>query len=141
MPFQIVQTDENLRLIVKSLRNNGIIVIAFDGRAGNRWVPVKILKRTAHFSPGPFNLAIKTGAIILPTFVVRGKDNKHRIIFEPEMKLDRTDDKEGTLNINTIKYAKIFERYLLRYPCHFAMTLYSIREEAYRGLNRPLFID
>ncbi len=141
MPVQFIQTNHYLGPVVRALKNNEIVVIAFDGRTGNKWIQTKLLNRTADFSPGPFNLAIKTGATILPTFVVRGKDNKHIIIFESAMKLEVTDDREETLRINTKKYARILDRYIMDYPCHFAMTLYTVREEANKGLNRPLFID
>lgn len=141
LPIQFIQSNQYLGTLIRALNNNAVLVIAFDGRAGDKWIPVQLLNRTGYFSPGPFNLAIKTGAQILPTFVVRGKNNRHKIIFEPPMDLEITNTKEETLKMNTIKFAKIFEKYLLRYPCHFAMTLYSIRDEANRGLNRPLFID
>jgi lauroyl/myristoyl acyltransferase len=141
LPIQFIQSDQYLRTLIRALNNNAVLVIAFDGRAGDKWIPVQLLNRTGYFSPGPFNLAIKTGAQILPTFVVRGKNNRHKIIFEPPMELEITNTKEETLKINTIKFAKIFEKYLLRYPCHFAMTLYSVRDEANKGFNRPLFID
>jgi KDO2-lipid IV(A) lauroyltransferase len=141
LPIQFIQSNRYLGPIVRALKKNEIIVIAFDGRTGNTWIPVQLLHRIAQFSPGPFNLAIKTGAPILPAFVVRGKDNKHRIIFEPAMELETTDDLEKALKINTIKYTGIFEKYLIDYPCHFAMTLYTIRREAESGLNRPLFVD
>jgi KDO2-lipid IV(A) lauroyltransferase len=140
-PIQFIQTNHYLGPIVKALCNNEIIVIAFDGRTGTKWIRVQLLNRTAQFSPGPFNLAIKTGATILPTFVVRNKNDKHRIILEPPLELEITDDKEETLKINTMKYARIFERYLLNYPCHFTMTLYGVRTEAEKGLNQPLFVN
>lgn len=141
MPFKFVQTDRYLGPIVRELKNNGIVVIAFDGRTGNKWIPIKIMGRMAQFSPTPFRLAISSGAAIVPTYVVRGKDNRHRIIFEPPMELKILDDEEETLKVNTEEYAKIFERYVSNYPCHFAMILHDVAEEARMGLNRPLFID
>lgn len=141
LPIHFIQTDRYLGPIVRALKSNGIVVIAFDGRTGNKWIPVKLFDRTAEFSPGPFDLAIRSGATIVPTFVVRRKDNINRIIYEPPLRLEITGDKEETWEINTIKYTRIFERYLLTYPCHFAMTLYTVRMEAEKGLNRSLFID
>ena len=141
LPIHFIVANRYLGPIVRALKSNSIVVIAFDGRTGDRWIQGKLFNRTAQFSPGPFNLALRTGAAILPTFVVRRKDNKHRIIFEPRMKLEITTNKEETLKINTIKYLWIFKRYLLNYPCHFAMTLYTVRNEAEKGLNRPLFVD
>lgn len=141
MPFQFSRADQYLGSVVRALKNNEIVVIAFDGRTGNKWIPVPLINRIAEFSPGPFNLAIKTGAAILPTFVVRGRDNNHTIVFEPPMDLEISEDQEEARKTSTERYSKIFERYLLRYPCHFASILYSVRQEAQRGLNRPLFID
>jgi KDO2-lipid IV(A) lauroyltransferase len=141
LPFSAIQSHTYLRPIVRALNKNAIVVIAFDGRTGSNWVSMRFLNRIAEFSPGPFNLAIKVGATILPTFVVRGKDNKHTIRFEPPMELEKSANYEETLQRNTVKYARIFKKYLLNYPCHFAMTLYSVKKEAEKGLNRPLFID
>jgi KDO2-lipid IV(A) lauroyltransferase len=141
MPFQFSRADQYLGSVVRALKNNEIVVIAFDGRTGSKWIPVPLINRIAEFSPGPFNLAIKTGAAILPTFVVRGRDNNHTIVFEPPMDLEITENQEDARKKSTERYSKIFERYLLRYPCHFASILYSVRQEAQRGLNRPLFID
>jgi KDO2-lipid IV(A) lauroyltransferase len=140
-PVKFIQVNHYLGPIVKALQNNEIVVIAFDGRTGAKWIPVPLLNRVAQFSPGPFNLAMKTGATILPTFVVRDKQDHHRIIFEPPMELENIDDQAKSSKINMVKYTKIFERYLLKYPCHFAMTLYGIRAEAEKGLNPPLFVD
>jgi len=141
LPINFIQSSQYLGSVVKALKGNGIVVIAFDGRAGNKFIPVNFFDRIAEFSPGPFRLAIRTGATILPTFTVRKKDDHHRIIIEPPLELEITNDNEETLKINTVKYVKIFERYLLDYPCHFAMILYSLGRAVERGLNRPLFVD
>jgi hypothetical protein len=82
-----------------------------------------------------------TGAAILPTFVVRNRYDKNRIILEPPITLEKANSKEQALIENIKKYVQIFEKYLLRYPCHFGMTLFTVRKEAETGLNLPLFVD
>ncbi|MBI5789563.1 MAG: lysophospholipid acyltransferase family protein [Candidatus Schekmanbacteria bacterium] len=141
LPISFIQTDKYLGSVVKALNKNEIIVLAFDGRTGNKRFPVQFLDRTAQFSPGPFNMALKTGAAIIPTFMVRDKNDKHTLILEPPFEMELVDNKEETLKMNTIKFARIFEKYLLNYPCHFGMILYCTRKEAERGLNIPLFTD
>jgi KDO2-lipid IV(A) lauroyltransferase len=141
IPIKFIQTDQYIGPIFKALRKNEIVVIAFDGRTAKKCIPVRILNRVGQFSLGPFNLALKTGATILPTFVVRGVKDKHRIIFEPPLELEITDKLEEANQKNIEQFIRIFERYLLAYPCHFAMTLYVVRREVESGINPPLFID
>jgi KDO2-lipid IV(A) lauroyltransferase len=138
LPFRFIRADRYIGPIVKALGHNQIVVIAFDGRTGSKWIPVDLFNRTAEFSTGPFKLAMKTGATILPTFVVRQSDNKHKIIIEGAMDVAVAREEER-VETSVRSFAEIFKGYLLKYPCHFAMTLYTIRDEAERGLNRPLF--
>lgn len=141
LPIRFIQTDRYLGPIVKALRSNGIVALAFDGRSSDTWIETKLLARTATFSPGPFNLASRTGAVILPTYVIRQRDNTHRLVFSPPFALESAEEHGEELRRNTLKYARLFEDYISRYPCHFATTLYSVRREAERGENPPLFVD
>jgi lauroyl/myristoyl acyltransferase len=141
MPIQFFLSDRYLGPLVKALRKGDIAVIAFDGRTGGEMVPMRLLNRTAQFSTGPFKLAHRTGATLLPTFVIRGADNRHRLIFEPPIHFENDQGRENAVESSMKEFLSLFENYLLRYPCHFAMTLFSSREEAIHGLNPPLFID
>jgi len=141
MPLSFLLTNKYLGPVVRALRKGDVVVIAFDGRSATEMLPMSLLNRMAQFSPGPFKLAKRTGAVILPTFVVRGDNNKHRIIFESPMDLKEGKDGDDGIMLNMTKFLEIFQRYLLKYPCHFAMTLFSLREEAKQGFNPPLFLD
>lgn len=141
MPFDFFLSGSYLGPVVRALRKNEIVVVAFDGRTGSNWIRIPILSRTAVLSPGSFDLASRTGAQIVPTFVVRDHGYKLRVIFEPPMKLKSKGGKEEMLAADCAQYVAIFEKYLTRYPCHFLPTLCSIRKEAEAGLNSPLFVD
>ena len=141
IPFRFHQADRYLGSVVKAIKTGDIVVIAFDGRTGAEMIPIPLFRRTAQFSPGPFKLAMKTGAILLPTFIVRDGVDKHRIIFEKPMDLHMFENMEDTVRFNMVALVKIFEEYLLKYPCHFGMTLFTSKDEALHGLNPPLFID
>ena len=141
MPFQFLLTDTYLGPIVRALKGGSVVVIAFDGRSATEMIEMKLLERVARFSYGPFRLATRTGAVILPTFVIRKRDDRHRMVIEPPMDLQQGTADKKTLSMHTEKYCRIFERYIRHYPCHFAMTLYTHRKEAERGLNPPLFIE
>lgn len=140
-PFKVLTIKSSLLPVVKALKNNEVIGVTIDGRQGANWVPVKLFDRTALFSAGLIDLSIRTGAVILPLAIVMGQNNRHRIIIEPPMELTVDEDRENMLRINVEKFIKNYEKYLLNYPDHYAMILYSISEEVRRGINAPLFID
>jgi KDO2-lipid IV(A) lauroyltransferase len=140
-PFRSIVIKSSLLPIVRALKNNEVVVGVIDGRQGTNWVPVTLFERTALFSPGLVDLAMRTGAPILPMTVVRGPDGRHRIIIEPHMELVNGGERGEAVKANTERFIRNYEKYLLDYPDHFAMTLYSISEEARQGLHIPLFRD
>ena len=77
------------------------------------------------FSSGPFRLARKTGSPIIPTFVIRNRDDTHLLIFEKPIILlpKSTTELKKTAACDTCKYTEFFSDYVKKYPCHFAMAL------------------
>ncbi|HDH51523.1 MAG TPA: hypothetical protein ENH38_00105 [Nitrospirae bacterium] len=141
-PFNILSVGTSLKPLVKALRDNEIVGIVIDGRESTKQVAVPLFNRIGQFSPGIFNLCLKTGAQILPVAPILGPGSmKHRLIIEPALELTVTEDKEETLRINVEKFIGIFQKYIWDYPDHYAMTLYGIRKEAESGLIPPLFKD
>jgi lauroyl/myristoyl acyltransferase len=57
-----------VRALHRALSANMIVDIAFDGRLGRGWVRLPYLGRTALLSPGPYKLAVQTGAFVVPVF-------------------------------------------------------------------------
>jgi len=142
LPIKYIQAEEFLRPMLNALRNNEILSIAFDGRDGANWTTVDFLGRKAQFSSGPFRLARKTGAVIIPTFVVRNDDDTHSIIFERPFDLSQEgfSDVKKAAESDTKKYAEFFSDYVKRYPCHFGMTL--VKHHHHEGEDYPkLLVD
>ncbi len=63
------------RALHRALARNGIVGIAFDGRIGNKWVPMPFLGRTALLNPGCVRLAAQTGALLVPAFCAVAEDD------------------------------------------------------------------
>ena len=141
LPVNFLQADKFLRPLYKALKDNEIIAIAFDGRDSTKWVTTNFFERKALFSPGPFELAKRTGATIIPTFVVRTTRGTHRLILEPGMELSNQRDEESALNEDTERFAQTFCHYIARYPCHFAMVLYKVRKAETDGVHHPLYAE
>ena len=72
--------------------------VAGDGRYGTEWTPHTFLGRPATFSPGPWLIAHRTGALLLPTFVLRPQHGcKYRVIIETPLSLPYGADAETFL--------------------------------------------
>jgi len=141
MPFRFALSDKYLGPVVRALKRGGVVVIAFDGRTGTEMIPMRLLNRTAQFSLGPFKLARRTGSVIVPTFVVRDENNQHKIIFETPIEIERETDPSAAITLSMLNLVKLLEGYVSRYPCHFAMTLFGLKNEAELDFNPPLFVD
>ncbi len=140
LPVNFITLDKPKRHLFRLLRDNEILFIAFDGRETNKMIPVNFFNHIAFFAGGPFKLSLMTKAPILPVFIVRNKDDKHRLIIEPPFEFELAGDEENKIAVNTAKFAKKFEEYILKYPCHYAMTLMRMKELLQQGaLESNLF--
>lgn len=62
-------------------------------------------------------LALKTGAVVIPTCAVwRKEDQRYFFHGDPPLELIRTDDKERDIQINTERFAAAVERMIRLYP-------------------------
>jgi Kdo2-lipid IVA lauroyltransferase/acyltransferase len=62
------------------------------------------------------SLALRTGAPVIPAYNVREPDGSYRIIFEPEVVLDRSGDTRVDIEENTATFNRIIENYVRRHP-------------------------
>jgi KDO2-lipid IV(A) lauroyltransferase len=77
---------------------------------------VDFFGRPACTTTGLALLALHTGAPVIPGYVVRMDDGRYRFIFEEEVELVRTGDREQDVLINTQKYTRIIEDTVRKYP-------------------------
>jgi len=140
LPVTFIRSDESMPLAIRALKNNELAAIAFDGREGSKWIPVRFFGQTAYFAPGPVKLSKISGATILPTFIVRQKDNTHKLIIESPFELRNDENRKEFLSVNIQRLAEIFEDYIARYPCHFGMIFQITKERAEKGIiDTPFF--
>lgn len=101
---------------VRSLRANSLVFIPIDQNFGTGGVFVNFFGKKAATAAGPVVLAQRTGAAILPCFIVRQADDTHRIIFEPPMDLQEGRGSEETITVNIQRLTAVIESYIRRYP-------------------------
>lgn len=105
---------------IRSLRDNEIVFIPIDQNFGEAGVFVDFFGRKAATATGPIILAQRTGAIILPSFIVRQSDDKHKIIFDKPFVLKQSSDDKETILINIQRLTNIIESYIRKYPAQWS---------------------
>jgi Kdo2-lipid IVA lauroyltransferase/acyltransferase len=84
---------------------------------------------------GPVTIALRTGAAIVPTCMVRQPDNSLKLVIEPELELARTTKGRNEIRENTIRITQWLERTVRAYPDQWNWT--NIRRWGPRN-NHPL---
>ena len=114
--YATIDRDTGIRHALRCLKRNELLGIVADVDTSVSGVFVDFFGRPAYTPYSPVAIARKTGATVLPTFIVRQPDGSHRAIIEPPLVLQRTNLKEQDLVINTQKFTKIIEAYIRQYP-------------------------
>jgi len=101
---------------INALRNNEIVFIPIDQNFGTAGVFVDFFGEKAATATGPVIFAQRTGAALVPCFIIREANDHHKIIFEPELKLESGQDATEVIRMNIQKLTNIIEAYIRRYP-------------------------
>lgn len=114
--WQGIDRDKSIREVLRCLNRNELIAILADVDTRIRGIFVDFFGRPAYTPYSPVAIGLKTGAAILPTFIIRQPDDSHRVIVEPPLPLQRSGTKEENLLVNTQRFTKVIESYIRRYP-------------------------
>ncbi len=101
---------------LRALANNEILVIQMDQNFGTGGVWVRFFGKLAATPIGPIVLALRSKASIVPMFIVRERGAQHSVFIEEEVPLEVREDKDETILVNAIKFTKIVEDWIRRYP-------------------------
>ncbi len=114
--YATLDRNSGLRSALRCLKRNELLGIVADVDTRVNGVFVDFFGRLAYTPYSPIAIALKTGAVILPSFIIRQSDGSHRAIIEPPLALQRAAGREEEFVINTQKFTQIIESYIRRYP-------------------------
>jgi len=114
--LQIIPRRTSALAIVRKLKRNQIVGILADQNTRRDNVFVDFFGVKAATTPGPAMLALRTGAALVPTFMIREGRGKHRLIIETPVEIVRTGDREADAIAATQKCVDVLEKYVRRYP-------------------------
>ena len=101
---------------IEALRNNELVFIPIDQNFSTGGVFVDFFGRKAATATGPVVLAQRTKATVLPCFIIRQKDDRHKVIFEAPLNLEEGRNSQETVVINIQRITNIIESYIRQYP-------------------------
>lgn len=104
--------------ILRALRRNQCVGLLADQDAGPGGVFVEFLGLRASTYQGPALFALRTGAPIVPCFIIRSGPERHRVCFETPIEAVPTGDESADIARITQAYTDVLARYIKAYPDH-----------------------
>jgi Kdo2-lipid IVA lauroyltransferase/acyltransferase len=113
---RMIPKKKGFRKVLQSLQQKEIVALLMDQNvAWREGVFAPFFNRPACTNKGLALLALKSGAPVVPIFLLR-EDDGYRGIIQPEIPLIRTGDKTKDVEINTAAYNRAIEAMVRQYP-------------------------
>ncbi len=111
-----VSRGMNVRFLLKALKEGKLVGVLGDqsaGRSGGILLP--LFGRVTTVPTGAFEIARRTGAVVLPCFMARDEEQKHSIYVEEPLAAEGKDDAEIVQN-QAASYLRLLESHIERSP-------------------------
>jgi len=113
-------TSTSIKKSLNCLRRNEIIYMVADEQQRRRGLPVSFFGQTAFTPAGPAIFSVKTGAPILPMFVVRKGELNRTLVIKSPIEIERTTDEKKDIERLTVLFTKVIEEMVRQYPSQWA---------------------
>jgi KDO2-lipid IV(A) lauroyltransferase len=113
-------TMASIKKCLSCLHRNEILYIVADEQQRRGGLPIPFFGQIAYTPPGPAIFSLKTGASILPMFVLREKDFKRTLAIGNPIEIERTSDEKKDIETLTVKSTKAIEEMVRQYPNQWA---------------------
>jgi lauroyl/myristoyl acyltransferase len=117
----IIPVDGPLLPLVRALKRNELVGLASDLDVTHSGLLVDFFGAPARLPDGPVQLALRTGAALLPAFSLRMPDNTFAGYIEPAVGLRRTGDFKADVRAGVEQVAKTMEKWIGQYPDQWVM--------------------
>lgn len=107
---------EALKALGNTMRRNEIVVMIADEFRRGSGVEVPLFGRTAIARRGPATVAMRTGAAIVPAYLIRQPDETLKLVIEPELELDRSGKGADQIKENLIRMTQWLEGKVRAHP-------------------------
>lgn len=102
--------------LLQVLRRNEIAILIADEYRSGSGIYVPFFGRTVLARRGPATLALRSGAAVVPMYMIRDAAGKLTLVIEPEMELVRSSSTQAEVKENTLRITQWLERVVRSYP-------------------------
>lgn len=113
---RIFHKEESPLKMVRALKNNSCVAVMMDQNGGIGGLFVDFFGKTAATPRSLAVLSYATGAAVIPLIPYPQEDGTYRAVFLPELKLEKTGDKDKDIFRWTQAYQKVLEKVIRERP-------------------------
>ncbi|MGQ9675159.1 MAG: lysophospholipid acyltransferase family protein [Chloroflexota bacterium] len=114
--IKIIPLESAAKRVLQALRRNEILALLVDRPSFDSGVPVRLFGGTCYLPGGAATLAIRTGAKVLPGYLVRKPDNTFVGRIDPALEFEPTGDFEHDVQRYTQMMVDRLAEYVCRHP-------------------------
>ena len=115
--IEVIFTEKASRKVIQALSRNRLVGILIDQRAKrSEGVWVDFFGKKAPTTPSLAILAMRTGAPVVPVFMVRDGYEKHRVLIQKPLEIVHSGDIKKDVETNTQRINQTLESVIRRFP-------------------------
>jgi KDO2-lipid IV(A) lauroyltransferase len=119
--LRIIPVDGPLLALVRALKKNEIVGLASDLDVTHSGIVTDFFGAPARLPDGHVQLALRTGAALLPAFSMRLPDNTFAAYAEPAIELRSTGDFDADVRAGVEQVARVMEKWIGQHPEQWVM--------------------
>jgi KDO2-lipid IV(A) lauroyltransferase len=113
---KVIPLGRAVRTCLNILKENKMVALVGDRDFTSKGIAVDFFGKPALFPEGPAAFAIKTGAIIVPGFMVRNQDDTFTLKIEKPIEYRPCGDRDADVKELIGRYKVVMEDYIRSYP-------------------------
>jgi lauroyl/myristoyl acyltransferase len=117
----IIPVDGPLLSLVRALKKNEIVGLASDLDVTHSGISIDFFGASARLPDGHVQLALRTGAALLPAFSMRLPNNTFAAYAEPAVELQNTGHFEADVRTGVEQVARVMEKWIGQHPEQWVM--------------------
>jgi len=114
--MKLIPLEQASRGVLRALRKGEILALLVDRPVGEEGIAVNFFGGTIKVPAGAATLARKTGARLVPGYLVRRPDNRFQGLIAPPIEPEITDDVEHDVYVMTQRLIDTLEGWIKQYP-------------------------
>lgn len=127
---RVIPLGVAVRRCFTALWNNELIGLLGDRDFTGGGIVVEFLGKQVRMPKGPAMFSLKTGAAIIPTFMIRQPDDSYKMFYEKPIEYAPAGNNEEDIKALTKKIVEVIEHFIRRYPEQWFMFREFWKEEA-----------